>query len=110
MTTISNLPVTKIASGAVAACKAIGYDGAVVGAKAVIEGVARTPAADGEAFQLDADGYVTVLSASAWSPGDQLETDANGDFTALTDGQAVARGVEAATAAGEKRLVRLIPH
>lgn len=110
MTTISTLPVTAKASGAVTTLAPITYGGAVAGAKAVIRGVARTPAADGEHFLLDADGEVTVISGAAFNPGDGLETDASGRFVPHTDGPLVARALDAAAAADEHRRVRLISH
>lgn len=110
MTRISYHPVTMIASGAVVPHKAITYAGAVAGAAAVIRGFATTPAADGEAFLVDAGGDVPVLSGGAFNAGDMLETDANGDLVVQDAGPGVARALEDAAASGELRMVTFIPH
>lgn len=104
------LTLSKIASGVIAAERFTTYAGAQAGAAANTQGVARSAASIGEAYPVDVIGTATVESGAAVANGAAIETDASGRAITRTSGPTVARALQAATAAGQRIEVLLIPN
>ncbi|OIO55492.1 MAG: hypothetical protein AUJ55_10150 [Proteobacteria bacterium CG1_02_64_396] len=95
---IATLTLIFTASGAVAANRAIGFDGAqatVQGQK--VQGVNRYAAADGEDGAAEASGTTVIETGGAFSVGDSLIVDSSGRAIASTGALAVAAGATAVT-------------
>lgn len=106
----SLLALPKIASGVIAAERFVTHAGAQAGAAANTFGVARSSAAVGDAFPVDVVGTAIVEVGAAVANGAAIETDANGRGITRTSGPTVARALQAATAAGQRIEVLLIPN
>lgn len=95
---ISLLALTLTAPSAVAAYRAVGFDGAqatIQGQK--VQGVARYAAATGEAYAVDVVGTAIVEAGAAFSKGDSLIVDGQGRAIAATGALAVKAGATAVT-------------
>jgi len=96
MQSITTLSLTRPASGAITARRAVGFDGAqatVQGQK--IMGIAHTDAADGEDLTLDVRGTAVIEAGAAINIGDSLIVDAQGRAIPTTGNLAVAAGATA---------------
>lgn len=111
-TSISLLALTVLASGAVSARRFVTPTGAQAGAAANTLGVARTDAADGEAFPVDIAGTTVVEAGGPIAAGSAVQTDAQGRAVVHDAGPKVARLAprESAGAAGDFVEVILIPN
>lgn len=92
------LVLTFIASGAVAANRAVGFGGAqatVAGQK--VMGISPRAAVDGAASDVVASGTVVVETGGAFSAGASLVVDAQGRAVASTGALAVKAGATAVT-------------
>ena len=72
------LTLTKLASGAVAARRFVGFDGAQLGADVRALGVSRYAAEDGQAMPVDVLGTTVVETGGEFAIGDELTSDADG--------------------------------
>ncbi|GAB7082292.1 capsid cement protein [Megalodesulfovibrio paquesii] len=105
---ILTLPLT--ASGAVTAHRFVTATGAqVAAAGAAALGVARSDAATGELFPCDALGTGIVEAGGAIAAGVALKAGADGRALTHDTGVKVAISMQAATAAGQKIEVLLLP-
>lgn len=98
---ISLLPLSAKASGAVAARRAVGFDGAQVTAQgAKVMGVADYGAASGEHYTATAVGTAVIEAGGAIAVGDSLIADAQGRAIPSTGALAVKAGAVAVTSTG----------
>lgn len=98
MQSITTLALTKVAIGAVTACRAVGFDGAqatVQGQKVL--GVAHTDAADGSELTINTRGTAMIEAGAAIAVGESLIVDAQGRAIPTTGNLAVAAGATAVT-------------
>ncbi len=98
MQSITTLSLTKAASGAITARRAVGFDGAqaaVQGQK--ILGIAHTDAAAGDLVSIDAKGTAIVEAGAAINIGDSLIVDTQGRAIPTTGNLAVGAGATAVT-------------
>ena len=103
------LSLTRIAAGAIVANRLVTPANLVAGAGENTLGIARTAAASGDAFTVDAEGTVVAESGAAVTAGASLKSDATGRVIDwATSGAKVAIALQAATAAGQFIEVRLI--
>ena len=106
----SILALTILASTAITSRRFVTATGAVAEAGGPALGVARANAVTGEAFPVDCLGTGVVTSGGAFAYGVELEVGADGQAVARDQGVAVARALQAATAAGQDVEVFLIPN
>lgn len=90
---ITTLALAVVASGAVTAYRAVGFDGAQATTQGQkIMGIAHTDAADGDPLTVNTDGTVPVESGAAIAVGDSLIVDAQGRAIPTTGNLGVAAG------------------
>ncbi len=107
----SVLNLSIAAAGAVVAETFVSQTGGVPAAGANVLGVARAPAtAAGQLIPVDVLGTAIVASGGAFNVGDPLQCDVNGNAVVVSTGKTVARALMAATAAGQRIEVILIPN
>ena len=95
---ISTLGLSIAASGAVSQRRGVGFDGAQATTQGQkVMGVARTNAASGEYFVVDAGGTVVVESGAAIAVGDSLMVDSSGRAIPVSGGLAVVSGATPVT-------------
>jgi hypothetical protein len=95
---ITLLELTVLASGAVTACRAVGYDGAQATAQAQkVQGVAVTDAVDKGYFPAVVKGTAIVEAGAAIAKGDSLIVDNQGRAIPMTGALAVKAGGTAVT-------------
>lgn len=98
---ISLLPLTVKASGAVAARRAVGFDGAQVSVQgAKVMGVADYGAAGGEHYTATAVGTAVMETGAVVAVGDSLIADAQGRAIPSTGALAIKAGAVAVTSTG----------
>lgn len=103
------LTLTRIASAAIVANRFVTPANAVCGAGENSLGVARTAAASGDAFPVDAEGTAIVETGAAVTANVALKTDSTGRaIDWATSGAKVGIALQAATAAGQFIEVRLL--
>lgn len=107
---ISILALTILATGAITALRFVTAAGAQTGAGGNALGVAAMDAVSGDDFTIDAAGLVTVEAGAAVTAGGLVESDALGRAINKASGVAVGRSLDAATAAGDRIRVMLIPN
>ncbi|MBN9411345.1 MAG: DUF2190 family protein [Burkholderiales bacterium] len=109
---ISLLTLTIAAAGALAEDRFVTQAGAYPAAGGKSFGVTRTSAsAEGDLVPCDVLGTAIVEAGAAFAKDADLQSDASGRAIALTVGakHGVARAMQAATAAGQKVEVLLLP-
>ena len=105
------LTLSVVATGAITAARFVTPAGAVAGADANTLGVARSAAASGERFSVDAIGTAVVEAGAAVSANATVKSDASGRaITWASSGAKVGLALEAATAAGQMIEVLLMPN
>lgn len=107
---IAVLTLTAQASGSVAEHRFVTYAGAQAGADANVLGVNRYAVTDAELMAVDALGTTIVEAGAAITAGDALETDASGRAITQTNGPVVGRALQAASGAGARIEVLLLPN
>lgn len=95
---ITTLALAVVASGAVTAYRAVGFDGAQATTQGQkIMGIAHTDAAAGDPLTVNTDGTVVVESGAAIAVGDSLIVDAQGRAIPTTGNLGVAAGATQVT-------------
>ncbi len=106
----SLLTLSMVAAGAIIAERFVSTALVQAGAAANTYGVARTSAATNEVFPVDVIGTAVVEAGAAIAANALIETDAQGRAITRTAGPIVGRALQAASAAGSKIEVLLIPN
>lgn len=105
------LTLTVVATGAVPAHRFVSPQGALPQAGGNTLGVTRAEAtAAGQEVAVDVLGTTVVEAGAAIAAGALLETDSQGRAVPRTSGQPVARALQAATGAGRRIEVLLLPN
>lgn len=104
------LTLTVTASVALTADRFVAHGGGLPGAGGNTLGVARSDAAAGAAAPVDVLGTGVVEASAAIAAGAKIEALADGRAVTQSSGVTVARALQAATAAGQRIEVLLIPN
>ncbi len=107
-TPVLTLPI--IAAGAIVADRFVSVAATQAGAAANTLGVARSNAASGAPLPVDVMGTAIVEAGAAVAQYALLETNASGQAVTRSAGPIVGRALQAATAAGQRIEVLLIPN